>query len=289
MVSCINCGTSVLCGFVVFSLLGHMADILQLPIEDVAKSGPGLAFIVYPAGIAQMPVSTLWAILFFLMLITLGLDSQFAFIEVVLSSLTDEYPRYLRRYKELATLVMCAIAFLLGIPTVLQAGAYIVEIFNTQAGGLSLLFLAFFESLAIGWIYGADRLLDNVETMIGYKPSRWWLLCWKYFAPIIILVTFLYGIADWGGIKFGKEYVYPGWAEGVGWLLAFSSMVTIPIGMAHTLYKAHKTSSYSVSGGSSSFRETLRIAFSPNEERIQEIEQARMEKANTALLGNEKA
>lgn len=39
MVSCINCGTSVLCGFVVFSLLGHMSDILDLPIEDVAKSG----------------------------------------------------------------------------------------------------------------------------------------------------------------------------------------------------------------------------------------------------------
>lgn len=68
-----------------------------------------------------------------------------------------------------------------------QAGAYIVEIFNTQAGGLSLLFLAFFESLAIGWIYGAERLLDNVETMIGYRPSRWWLFCWKFFSPVIIL------------------------------------------------------------------------------------------------------
>ena len=45
---------------------------------------------------------------------------QFAFIEVVLSSLTDEYPKYLRKHKELATLVMCAIAFLLGIPTTLQ-------------------------------------------------------------------------------------------------------------------------------------------------------------------------
>ena len=70
--------------------------------------------------------------------------------------------------------------------TNLQAGAYIVEIFNTQAGGLSLLFLAFFEALAIGWIYGGDRLLDNVETMIGYRPSRWWLFCWKYFSPLII-------------------------------------------------------------------------------------------------------
>jgi SNF family Na+-dependent transporter len=276
MVSSINCGTSVLCGFVVFSLLGHMSDVLDMPIEEVAKSGPGLAFIVYPAGIAQMPVSTLWAILFFLMLITLGLDSQFAFIEVVVSSLSDEYPKYLRKYKELFILCMCVVAFLLGIPTVLQSGAYIVEIFNTQAGGLSLLFLAFFESLAIGWIYGADRLLDNVETMIGYRPSRWWLLCWKYFSPTIIFATFMYGIADWSGIIFG-DYKYPAWAEGVGWLLAFSSMICIPIGMGFTIYQAFTKVEYEISGDKSSrWRQILQYVLSPNEEKIQEIESKRV-------------
>ncbi len=38
--------------------------------------GPGLVFIVYPQAFANMPVAQLWAVMFFFMLLCLGLDSE---------------------------------------------------------------------------------------------------------------------------------------------------------------------------------------------------------------------
>ena len=49
------------------------------PINEVANEGPGLVFVVYPEAIATMPASTFFAIIFFMMLLTLGLDSSVSF------------------------------------------------------------------------------------------------------------------------------------------------------------------------------------------------------------------
>ena len=46
-------------------------------------------FVAYPAAIAEMEGAPIWSILFFVMIICLGLDSQFCMVEVVVTTLQD--------------------------------------------------------------------------------------------------------------------------------------------------------------------------------------------------------
>lgn len=54
-----------------------------------SASGTGLAFIIFTEAINQFPAAQFWAVLFFLMLFTLGIDSQFGTLEGVTTSLVD--------------------------------------------------------------------------------------------------------------------------------------------------------------------------------------------------------
>ncbi|KAM4675416.1 sodium- and chloride-dependent betaine transporter-like [Discoglossus pictus] len=224
--------TSFMGGFAIFSVLGFMAQEQGVPISEVAESGPGLAFIVYPKAVTMMPVSQLWSCLFFIMVILLGLDSQFIYVETLCLSIIDLYPSVLRRgyRRELLILAMSLLCFLLGLFLVTEGGMYIFQLFDYYAAsGTCLLFIGVAECICIGWVYGADRFYDNIQDMIGYRPWPYMKICWVAVSPAVCLATFLFSIIKYSPLKYNNIYEYPTWGYGIGWLMAASSMVCIPL------------------------------------------------------------
>uniref|UniRef100_A0AAR2LE15 Transporter n=1 Tax=Pygocentrus nattereri TaxID=42514 RepID=A0AAR2LE15_PYGNA len=226
----VNSCTSFIAGFVVFSVLGFMAQQLGADVEDVADSGPGLAFIAYPQAVARMPLPQLWAACFFIMLIFLGLDTQFMSIEVVMSSLSDMFPTLLRRpnRRELFLLFFCTASFCFQILMTTQGGIYIFQLIDYYAcSGACLLFMGLFESLVIGWIFGADQMYSVIEDMCGERPSLFFRFCWRYFTPLMCLGFFIFYMVRHQQLRYNRIYVYPDWAYALGWLCSASSLVLI--------------------------------------------------------------
>ncbi|XP_018604595.2 sodium- and chloride-dependent GABA transporter 1 [Scleropages formosus] len=238
IVALANSATSILAGFVIFSAIGYMAHVHHLPVDNIATDGPGLVFVVYPEIFSTLPVSQLWASLFFLMLLCLGLDSQFAMVEVAVTCLMDCVgPKLLKvlKHKELVVLAVCTIGFLLGIPHITQGGIYVFQLMDHYTAVVSLMFLAFFEVLAVCWIFGVRRIACMVERMLGKPPNAFFQICWLVVSPLLVLCILISSIVQYTPARYGKTYTYPAWAEVLGWFISLLSIVWIPLGALHEL------------------------------------------------------
>ncbi|OWF44595.1 sodium-dependent proline transporter-like [Mizuhopecten yessoensis] len=227
--------TSIFGGFVVFSYLGYMAGQLGVGVKDVARSGAGLAFVVYPEAVNNLPPPTLWSLLFFFMLITLGLDSEFAMLETVLTGLTDYFPS-LRPKKSFVILFVCIFCFLLGLPITTSGGMYWLQLLDHYVGSWSLLVIGLTELMVINLIYGINRFLSDIEVMQGYRPSIWWKICWLGISPAGMVFILVFSFVDYSPITY-DAYVYPAWAEALGWLLSLCSIIFIPIVIIYKISK----------------------------------------------------
>ncbi|XP_066559177.1 sodium- and chloride-dependent GABA transporter 2 isoform X2 [Amia ocellicauda] len=234
----LNSGTSFVAGFAIFSVLGFMAQEQGVPISLVAESGPGLAFIAYPRAVAMMPLPQLWAGCFFIMIILLGLDTHFVGVEAVMTAILDSSPSALRRVyrRELLLLLFSMLCFLIGLLMLTEGGIYVFQLFDYYAcNGTCLLSIAVFQTICVGWVYGADLIYSCIEDMIGYRPWPLVGYCWLYITPAVCTGTFIYSLVRYSPLKYNNTYVYPGWVYVLGWCLTLSSAVCVPVWMVYKL------------------------------------------------------
>uniref|UniRef100_A0A8C4YM10 Uncharacterized protein n=1 Tax=Gopherus evgoodei TaxID=1825980 RepID=A0A8C4YM10_9SAUR len=242
MLCFLNSATSFVAGFAIFSVLGFMAQEQGVPISEVGESGrcwPTIHCISKGCN----GVSQVWSCLFFLMLIFLGLDSQRSLLlcHLALCAVPPSLSLVFVFVQIPAEPFSLAHTLLLSPPCLpflclTQGGMYIFQLFDYYAAsGTCLLFLAIFEAICVGWVYGADRFYNNIEDMIGYRQWPLFKMCWQVVTPDVCLVGTNYG--EYTPLKYNNWYVYSPWGYILGWLMALSSMICIPLYIIFILLK----------------------------------------------------
>lgn len=176
---------------------------------------------------------------------------------------------------------------------------YVFQLFDYySASGTTLLWQAFWECVVVAWVYGrcglrdkravawsrrggstalavpphptpgADRFMDDVACMIGYRPCPWMKWCWSFFTPLVCMVRarragldgaghlrplancgfspqgiFIFNAVYSEPLVYNNTYVYPWWGEAMGWGLALSSMLCVPLHVLGRLLTAKGTMS----------------------------------------------
>ncbi|XP_055749229.1 inactive sodium-dependent neutral amino acid transporter B(0)AT3 isoform X2 [Salvelinus fontinalis] len=210
---------------------------------DQSASGTGLAFIVFTEAVISMPGSQVWAVLFFIMLFSLGLSSMFGNLEGVLTPLHDLklVPKWMPN--ELFTALICLVSFLVALIFTMGSGNYWLEVFNSYVGSVPLLIIAFFEIIAVAYIYGIGRFSDDLEFMTGHRPNIFWKGCWLVISPLMLLVVLVAYVAvqaqthptypawnpDYVNFPDTEVLPYPDWVFAICVLLSSVPVISIPL------------------------------------------------------------
>lgn len=235
IVSVADTGTSLIAGFTIFSVLGNLAEESGSDIESVVRGGNGLAFISYPEALAKFPaVPQLFAVLFFLMLFTLGLGSVTSDTGAVVSIFCDLFPKWKRWIINLA---VCSAGFLFGLLYVTPTGQYILDLVDFYGGTFIIYTASLLEVIAIAWVYGLFNFITDVEFMLNMKVGIYWKICWGFIIPVGLTIILIYALIKESTILYGDDQVFPVGATACGVILAAVSVAAMPLAAIHTIRK----------------------------------------------------
>ena len=66
--------------------------------------------------------------------------------------------------------------------------------------------------------------------MTGREPSAFFVFSWKFSAPGLVLVIWMFTILDYRTPSYNNgQYEYPAWCHALGWMLTLLSLSALPV------------------------------------------------------------
>ncbi|MFW5960009.1 MAG: sodium-dependent transporter [Chitinivibrionales bacterium] len=212
-------------GFGVFGILGYMAVGQGTGLDEVVTRSIGLAFVVFPEAISNMPYGSFFGVIFFSLLSIAGISSAISIIEAFTSAVIDkfEWPR-----KKVIT-VLCVLGFLGSSLFATNAGSYWLDIVDHFLNHYGLITVGILEAFVIGWIYKTSLLKNHIVSQLGlsghkhrifnYIVLQLWMYCIKFVTPVALGIAIVNSLISEFAEVYGGYSISAVLIIGVGWLL----------------------------------------------------------------------
>jgi len=176
--------TAFVAGLAVYGCLGYLSRESGKPISELGASGLGLTFVTYPRLIALLPFGhRLFGVLFYLMVITLGIDSAFSLLESFASAVRDKWN--MSHHK--ANVIVGVTGFLFSVPLVTGAGLYWIDTMDRFLTYFGLGIVGLMECLIVSDVFACERLRGHINEISDMKISALWDVMIMAIAPAAML------------------------------------------------------------------------------------------------------
>jgi neurotransmitter:Na+ symporter, NSS family len=178
----INCGFSILSAIVIFSVLGYAAHAQNVPLNEVAGGGIGLAFITIPLAVNLMPASRIVGILFFFALFVAGFTSVISIVEVCCSTIADSY----KIVRKKAVTIFCIIGCILSLLFTAEGGLYALDIVDYFINNFGIVFAGIFELIFIAWFFKLGSFVEHINKTSDFHIGLTWRFLVGFFVPLFL-------------------------------------------------------------------------------------------------------
>ena len=182
-----------------------------------------------------MPAATaLIGVLFFLALLTLGIDSLFSIVEAIITGIHDKWP--VGRQK--ITAVFCGVGLAVGLLYASHSGVCWVDIVDKWVNCFGLAAVGLVECVIVGWLCKTGELRRWLNSVSEIAIGRWWEACIKFLTPLVLITTLALSLRQllrkpYGGYA-QSALVVGGWGVVVGAIVVGVLVARIPEGSRET-------------------------------------------------------
>lgn len=177
----------------VFSILGYMVNESGIGLNEIATSGTGLLFVVFPKIFNMMgDVAYIIGPLFFLSVFFAGITSGLSFLEPLSLSFSKKF----KMSRKKINTFLCICGLLLSLIFTTGSGNYVLGIVDAFLNNFIVIFTIIIQTIIFAWLYDLNKLLPALNKYSRFNVGRGWVKTIKYALPIFLSILWIFGIIE---------------------------------------------------------------------------------------------